>query len=145
VPSLDVFLHKYVTQYEKRNLGRTYVLTREGEAQVLGYYTLAGGQITKADLPDDVAKKLPDHPIPVVLLARLAVDQAVKGQGLGRELLANAVARCASSAEQIGMHSVFVEAIDESAAAFYQKHGFIPLRAQPLRLFLPIKAIDNAG
>src|SRR5436305_1501838 len=123
VPSLDVFLHQFVTQYEKRNLGRTYVLIREGEKRVYGYYTLAGGHIPKEDMPADAAKKLPKHPVPVVLLARLAVDQSVKGQGLGRELLANALARSAETAEHIGFHAVLVEAIDDKAIAFYRKHG----------------------
>ena len=141
VPSLEEFLRQYVTQYEKRNLGRTYVLVRDGEPRVFGYYTLAGGQISKADLPKKQAKKLPNHPIPVVLLARLAVDLSVRGQKLGRDLLANAVARAAESAEQIGMYAVVVDAIDESAAAFYRKHAFTALVDQPLRLFFPISAV----
>jgi GNAT superfamily N-acetyltransferase len=141
VPSLDTFLKQYAGQYSKRNLGRTYVLVRAGDPQVFGYYTLSGGHVPRAEFPDEVAKTLPNHPVPVVLLARLAVDVSVRGQGLGRVLLANALARSAASAEQIGFYAVFTEAIDESAAAFYRKHGFTPLRDQSARLFLPVSAI----
>ncbi len=70
-PPLDEFIHRLVSQYEKRNLGRTYVAVRPGDKQVLGYYTLASGAIPFQNLPEPSARKLPRHPIPVVLLARL--------------------------------------------------------------------------
>jgi GNAT superfamily N-acetyltransferase len=142
VPNLDVFLLQFVNQYEKRDLGRTYVLVLEGEKRVYGYYTLAGGHIPEENMPADAVKTMPELPVPVVLLARLAVDQSVKGQGLGRELLANALARSAETAEHIGFHAVLVEAIDDPAVAFYRKHGFTPLAGQPNRLFLPLGAIS---
>ena len=71
---LDTFLHSLVGQYEKRRLGRTYVAVRQGEKRVAGYYTLASGAIAFENVPAKPAKKLPRHPVPVVLLARLAVD-----------------------------------------------------------------------
>lgn len=144
-PSLDVFLRQFATQYEKRNYGRTYVLIQDGRPEVRGHYTLAAGQIPKAGLPKAAAKKLPDRPVPVALLARLAVDHSVRGQGLGRMLLANAVSRCAEMAEQIGIHAVFVEAIDEAAAEFYRKHDFTALIDQPFRLFMPVSQITAGG
>src|SRR5437660_861968 len=82
-PSLNDFLTRFATQYEKRNLARTYVLVRTGEVKVLGYYTLASSAIEFNSLPPEHTKKLPQHPIPAVLLARLAVDQSGRGQGFG--------------------------------------------------------------
>ncbi len=141
--SLDEFLHRYVTQYEKRNLGRTYVLVRDDELRVYGYFTLAAGDISATELPERDAKKLPKHPVPVALLARLAVDVSVRGQGLGADLLAEALSLVAEIAERIGFHAVCVDAIDDSAAKFYEKHGFLALRDQPRRLFYPVGSIPN--
>ena len=90
-PPLDDFLRSLVTQYEKRNLGRTYVAVRAGEPRVLGYYTLASGSVPFQNLPAPAARKLARHPVPVILLARLAVDQSVQGQGLGESLLLDAL------------------------------------------------------
>ncbi len=140
---LDNFLRTLVSQYEKRRLGRTYVVVRPGEKRVLGYYTLASGAVSSADLPEKAAKKLPQHPIPVVLLARLAVDQSVQGQGLGGALLRDALRRCLSLGDQVGVHAVEVDAIDEEAKAFYQKYGFLPLQDNPLHLFLPLATVED--
>ena len=75
VPALDDFLRTFVTQYEKRRLGKTFVAVPSDDAlRVIGYYTLAAGAVAFAHLPIEVARKLPRHPVPVILLARLAVD-----------------------------------------------------------------------
>src|SRR5687768_5779260 len=92
-PSLDDFLHKRVNQYAKRNLGKTFVARCDGEWRVLGYYTLASSAIRFESLPANLAKKLPKHPVPTVLLARLAIDRSCQGQGLGKLLLADALKR----------------------------------------------------
>jgi hypothetical protein len=77
---LDEFIQTLVTQYEKRRLGKTFVAVQTADsATVVGYYTLASSALACANLPPDLARKLPCHPIPVVLLARLAVDQSVQG------------------------------------------------------------------
>ncbi len=137
-PPLNDFLHKFATQYEKRNVGRTYVAVRTGESQVVGYYTLATGELKREDLPDTPAKNLPRHPVPVVLLARLAVCSSVQGQGLGAALLRDALLRVAQVAEQVGLFAIVVDAIDDAAGAFYEKYGFSQLREQPLKLYLSI-------
>jgi GNAT superfamily N-acetyltransferase len=142
---LNRFLHQQVTQYEKRNLGRTYVLVEPGQTRVLGYYTLAASQVSLDDLPEDQAKKLSRHPVPVILLGRLAVDQSLQGQGAGKMLLHDALQRCVSVAEQIGSFAVFVEAIDDEAAKFYQRYGFQPFREQPLKLFLSISTLQQGS
>lgn len=92
-PPLDDFLRRLVSQYEKRHLGRTYVACYPGTRRVAGYYTLASGSIVFQNLPAAAARKLPRHPMPSVILARLAVDQAAQGQGLGETLLIDAFQR----------------------------------------------------
>lgn len=141
---LDAFLHSLVSQYQKRRLGQTYVAVRPDQKRVWGYYTLASGAVSFENLPQKAARKLPRHPVPVILLARLAIDQAVQGQGLGQHLLMDALRRCLALAEQIGTHAVEVDAIDEGAKAFYEKHGFVALRDSPLHLYLPIATIEDA-
>jgi GNAT superfamily N-acetyltransferase len=144
-PPLNDFLARYVSQYEKRNLARTYVLVREGEVKVLGYYTLASSVIEFDSLPADQTKKLPAHPVPAVLLARLAVDQSLRGQKMGAALLRDCFARCLLLADQIGIHSVTVDAIDDEAAKFYEHFGFTRFPEQPDKLFIPISAIRQAA
>lgn len=138
---LDTFLRTLVGQYEKRNLGRTYVATSPGDARVIGYYTLASGAIPFLNLPEDVARKLPKHPVPTVLLARLAVDRSAQGRGLGAALLVDALERSLSLAEVLGIHAVEVHATDGQARAFYEKFGFLPPGDDPLHLYLPIDSI----
>jgi GNAT superfamily N-acetyltransferase len=141
---LDNFLRSLVSQYEKRRLGRTYVAVRPGEKQVLGYYTLAAGAVSFENLPEKATKKLPRHPVPVIMLARLAVDESVQGQGLGGFLLEDALRRCLALEEQLGVHAIEVDAIDEQAKAFYEKYGFVALLDDPLHLYLPMATVEDA-
>lgn len=140
-PPLDDFIRRLVSQYEKRNLGRTYVAVQPGEKRACGYYTLASGAVTFEKLPEASARKLPRHPVPVVLLARLAVDQAVQGQRLGEALLVDAFSRCLLLADKLGIHAIEVDAIDQQARTFYEKYGFVPLLDNELHLFLPVSTI----
>jgi GNAT superfamily N-acetyltransferase len=141
-PPLDEFIRRLVSQYEKRNIGRTYVAVRLGEKQVLGYYTLASSSIPFQNLPEPSARKLPRHPVPVILLARLAVDQSVQGQEWGEGLLIDAVHRGIGLSDALGIHAVEVDAIDQQARAFYEKYGFVPLLDSEFHLFLPIASVQ---
>jgi GNAT superfamily N-acetyltransferase len=143
-PPLDDFIRNLVTQYQKRNLGRTYVGVKQREPKVCGYYTLASGAVPFLNLPQPAAKKLPKHPVPVILLARLAVDQSARGQGLGEALLLDALRRCLSLADNLGIHAVEVDGIDQQAKSFYEKYGFVPLIDSELHLFLPVSTIRDA-
>src|SRR5947207_7753325 len=143
-PSLDTFIRNLVSKYEKRKLGRTYVAVRPNEKRVYGYYTLASGSIFFEQIPEKFAKKLPKHPVPVILLARLAVDQSVQQQGLGKFLLKDALGLCLQLSSQLGIHAVQVEAIDIAAKNFYEKHDFILLNDDPLHLSLPLATIEQA-
>jgi len=141
--SLDNFLRLLVSQYERRGLGRTFVAVRPGENRVYGYYTLASGSVSFQHLPLQVAKKLPKHPVPVVLLARLGVDQTVQGLGLGRLLLMDALRRCLDLSRELGIYAVEVQAIDAEAKRFYERIGFVPLQDEERHLYLPIKTIEH--
>ena len=141
---LDNFLRTLVSQDEKRNLGRTYVAVRRGEKKVYGYYTLASGTVSAQDLPGNAARLLPRHPIPMILLARLAVDQAAQKQGLGHALIVDALKRSLDLAAVLSVYAIEVDAIDQQAERSYRKHGFIPLRDHPLHLYLPITTIQKA-
>lgn len=143
-PSLDRFIKELVSQYEKRNLGRTYVAVRGDDRRVLGYYTLSSGALAFQSLPAQAAKKLPKHPVPVVLLARLAVDRSEQGKRLGERLLVDALVRAVVLSGSVGVHAVVVDAIDERARAFYEKYGFMPLLDGELRLFLSVATIASA-
>src|SRR5581483_7127934 len=105
--SLDRFLKEYAGQNQARDFSRTYVLVRSGDPRVCGYYTLSAGQIERESLPSKLGKKLPRYPVPVVVLARLAVDGSVRGAKNGRRLLWDALQRSLSAAELIGIHAVF--------------------------------------
>jgi GNAT superfamily N-acetyltransferase len=144
-PSLDGFLHSLVSQYEKRNLGRIYVAVQGDDPRVLSYYTLASGAIEAESLPSTQAKKLPRHAVPIVLLARLAVDQTIHGKGLGGILLRDAMTRSLDLSEKLGIHAVVVDALDAAAKTFYERFGFLPLTDDAMRLFLPLSTTRSAA
>lgn len=106
-------------------------------------YPLASSSLAFQNLPAKLGKKLPKHPVPVVHLGRLAVDQSARGRGLGAILLMDALKRCLEISEKLGLFAVDVKAIDEEAKAFYLKYGCIPLLDDELHLFLPIKTIER--
>jgi predicted GNAT family N-acyltransferase len=109
---------------------------------VAGFYTLSNAALELTDLPQLVARRLPLYPqVPVTLLGRLAVDRNRRGQGLGEFLLMDAMRRALFGSETVASFAVLVEAKDDSAVAFYQKFGFLPILGQPHRLFMPIKTI----
>ena len=141
--SLNHFLQRFVGQYERRNLGRSYVVVRSGEKRIVGYYSLAAGSIPLAQLPPEFTKKLPKHPVPVALLARLAVDRSVQGVGIGKLMLLDCLRRCADFSQGLGIHAVEVRAINQAARRFYEKFGFVPLLDDELHLFLPMTTIHK--
>ncbi len=112
-----------------------------GTAQPSKAITIASGAISFEVIPEN----LPRHPVPVVLLARLAVDRTSQGQGLGAMLLMHALKRVQDVSEHLGVHAVAVDALNESARAFYLKYGFSALLDDPLHLFLSIKKIRHLG
>ena len=135
--SLNDFLKRFARQNNEKGLGRTFVAVKGNEPQIYGYYTFASGALSF----EIISEKLPRYPIPVVHLGRLAVDEAAKGQRLGKALLADALTRAVTIADQLGIYAVVVYALTESAREFYLKFGFTELLDDRLHLYLTIKNI----
>ena len=140
--ALDRYLKQQARQDADKRVAAPFVAVNPPDTRVLGYYTLSASVLTLADLPEDLARKLPRYPqLPVTLLGRLAVDESTKGQGLGEHLLMDALHRSLAHADQIAAMAVVVDAKDESAANFYRHFGFLTLQAQPSRLFVPMRLV----
>jgi GNAT superfamily N-acetyltransferase len=121
---------------------RTYVLV-EGDGPVIGYFALAPHLLVREDAPPRLARGAP-HQIPAILLAKLALDTTVHGQGLGAELLVHALDTVVAAARRAGGRVVLVEAIDDDARAFYEHHDFQPLPGQPRRLVMKLSTAAKA-
>ncbi len=135
---LDRYLARQAGQDIRRRIARVFVCTAGDADAVLGFYTLSALSIDLASLPDDLSRKLPRHPVPCVLIGRLAVDRSAHGRGLGRMLLADAVKRTVAAGEAVAMHALIVDAANEDAKRFCERFGFVPLTDDPMRLFLPL-------
>ena len=144
VPALNEFLEKYARQNDARGLSRTYVATREHERRVLGYVTIRAGEVNCDDLPEHERRRMPRYPIPVLHLARLAVDREARGMGLGDGLLVFALEKAVDAAEELGLWGVEVQAKDEAARGFYGRYGFKPLVDDPLHLYISLKTVRRA-
>ena len=142
-PDLDRFLVRHALQAQQANSSQTYVACA-GE-DVIGYYTMVVGEIRHAEAPDRVAKGMPRHPIPLLVLARLAVDIKAQGQGLGAALLLDALQRTLQVADIVGVRALAVHAKDEGAAAFYRHFGFAPSFTDTRHSFMLIKDIRLAA
>ena len=121
---------------------RTYVAC-DPDQRVIGYYALASGAITRDSTASRVRRNTPD-PVPIVLLARLAVDARHSGEGLGRALLKDAYLRVHAAAAHIGIRAMLVHALDEQARSFYLKHGFYDSPTDDMTLMLTINEIGQA-
>lgn len=142
VPALNDYLKKFALQNDANRSAKTFVALRENK--VVGYYTLAMATAERDATPERVAKGLARHPIPLALIARLAVDQSEKGRGLGRALIKDALHRVLRAADELGCRAVVVHAKDDQAKAFYEKLRFVPSPIEPLHLYLLIKDIELA-
>lgn len=147
-PHLDDFLRTRAAKHQAQRVSRTFVLINEAApSRILGYYTLSNSHIARGDLSEHEARKLPKHPIPCVMLARLAIDRSAQGQRLGQHLLMDALTRCALVGQQSGVYALVVDAKNDAARRFYQRLGFHDIEGQVMRLYLPLatalKAIDT--
>ncbi len=138
---LNEWIKKRAGQWQKKEIARCYVAVRRGESQVIGYYAISSHHVGYEALPADQAKGLPRIDVPMVLLGRLAVDKGVQGQGLGEQLLIDALRRAQHLADRLGIRAVEVDAIDEAARQFYLRFGFTSLEGDPNHLFLPMHVI----
>jgi len=135
--ALNEWLIHHALQSQTSGSARTFVVT-DGE-QVVGYFSLTVGQVDAMTAPDRVRKGMARYPIPVVILARLAVSRHVQGQGIGRGLLQDAIRRTLMIAEQAGIRALLTHPIDEKASRFYQRFGFMPSPLSEQQLLLLLK------
>ncbi|MCQ8183736.1 GNAT family N-acetyltransferase [Methylomonas sp. SURF-1] len=137
--TLNNYLQQYARQNVKHRLNKVFVATDVSAPQtILGYYTLSAGSVRAGDLPPEHKNRLPNYPVPVALLGRLAVDKQYQGQRLGTILLADAVQRVEQASEVMAVYAIVVDALNPAAAEFYRQFGFNVLPGQPLKLFLPL-------
>ena len=141
-PALNTFLQRLARQQSVRDFNRTYVAAFPGESRIQGFYAVSAANIHFENFPQ--ALNLPRYPVPVARLGRLAVDQRSQGSGVGLALLQHAMSLTESLSQQIGLYALFVEAKNESAAAFYQRYGFECMPDHPLNLFLTTDLIRRA-
>ena len=136
-----MYLVRFALPNQNAGGASTYVAAVGDE--VAGYFSLATAQVEYADAPERLRKGLARHPIPVILLARLAVDRGWQGKGLGAALLLDALRRTLNAADIVGVRAIMVHAKDEAARRFYEHFDFDPSPIEPLHLFLLVKEITR--
>lgn len=142
VTALDSYIHQHAGQDARKRVAVPFVLTPDGTT-IAGYFTLSQFAVQLADLPHDIAQKLPRYPsVPATLLGRLAVSRDFQGQGVGRLLLVAALRRSLVASRQVASAVVVVDAKDENAHGFYRKYGFVELPTSLQRLVLSMLKIE---
>lgn len=145
IPGLDAYLQTQANQDIRRKVAAVYVLVdRSTPAVIAGYYTLSSFAVETSDLPEATQRKLPRYPLtPATLIGRLARD--LRFPGIGGHLLADALKRVLLHAGQVASAAVVVDVKNEVARKFYLRHGFLTLRGNTERLFLPMRVIQAIG
>ena len=136
---LNRYLLRYAWSNQQAGAAQTYV-GLAGDS-VAGYHTLAVGQVSREEAPERLSKGLARHPVPIMLLARLAVDLRWQGRGVGKALLKDALQRTLQAADIAGIRAFAVHAKDEEARDFYRKFDFIPSPSDPMHLFVLLKDV----
>jgi len=136
-PALNDWLLRHALQAQGSGSAKTFVVA-EDDGRVAGYFSLTVGQVDTLEAPERIRKGMGQYPLPVVILARLAVSVADQGRGIGFGLLQDAIRRTMLIAEQAGIRAMLTHPLDDEAARFYTRFGFIasPLRDQQLLLLL---------
>lgn len=141
--ALDRWLRSYASQNQRRDAARTFVTT-DDESNVVGYYTLVAAQVQHEQASVNVRRGLSKHfPIPVALVARLAVATPYQGSGLGRSLLLDALQRVLRASEELAIRAVTVDALGDNAVAFYRTFGFEPSPLAPKTLMLSLQTVKR--
>lgn len=130
-------MHRYALLNQHNHAAQTYVTCRG--KQVVGFYTLAVGSVIHAEAPKRVQHGLAKHPVPVMILARLAVEQRVQGQGLGWALLKDALLRTIEASDIAGIRALLVHAKDQKSRNWYTQFNFEPSPTDDYHLFLLMK------
>jgi predicted GNAT family N-acyltransferase len=121
--SLNNWLHLRAIKNQTTGASRTFVSIDSENDSIAGYYCLSASSLRQEDAPSKVTRNMPD-PVPVILIGRLAVDQAFKGNGLGASLLKDALLKGIEVSQIVGARAIIVDALDEDAERFYSKFGF---------------------
>lgn len=140
-PALNQFLQRFAIANQKANSAQTYVCCIENK--VVGFYSLAVGSVEPENAAPRILKGMARHPIPVMILARLAVDVNHQGVGLGRALLKDALLRTAQAANIAGIRALLVHAKDETVRQWYLNWEFEPSETDPFHLFLLLKDLKS--
>ncbi len=136
-PALNQFLQRYAWINQQANSAQTYVCCQTG--RVVGFYSLTVASVEHRDAPERIVKGLARYPLPVMLLARLAVDQCCQGQGLGKALLKDAILRTMQAADIAGIRALLTHAKDDAARHWYESWGFQPSPTDPYHLYVMMK------
>jgi GNAT superfamily N-acetyltransferase len=136
-PALNDWLLRHARQAQGSGSAKTFVVA-DADERVAGYFSLTVGQVDTLEAPERIRKGMGQYPVPVVILARLAVSQEHQGRGIGVGMLQDAIRRTLVIAEQAGVRAMLTHPIDDEAARFYTRFGFVPspLREQQLLLLL---------
>ncbi len=135
--ALNRFLTRFALANQQANASQTYVGLSGNE--VIGFYTLVVGEVSYDDAPERLRKGLARHPVPLMLVARLAVDKAWKGRGIGAALLKDAILRTIHASDIGSIRALAAHAKDDTAKTFYEHFGFLPSPTDPLHLFMLTK------
>jgi predicted GNAT family N-acyltransferase len=142
--SLDNYIRKQASQDLKKRISTVFVLTDDPEMNVLAYYTLSSYTVNVTALEESFARRLPRYPaLPATLLGRLAVDNSQKGKRFGELLLIDALRKSLDTTMQVASLAVIAEALDEKALSFYIKYGFKQFNQEPMKLYLPMKSVEE--
>jgi GNAT superfamily N-acetyltransferase len=136
---LNRYLLRYAWQNQQAGASQTYVGIVDD--MVIGFYTLAVGQVSRQEAPSRLTKGLARIPVPIMLLARLVVDRRWQGQGIGNALLKDAMLRTLQAADIAGIRAFAVHAKDENAKRFYEHFDFIPSPVDPMHLFVLLEDV----
>ena len=140
--ALNAFLVRYAYVNQQAGASRTYVLLMD--TKVIGYYTLVVGEVTHDVAPPRISKGLPRYPIPIMVLARLAVRLDWQGQGVGSGLLKDAMLRTLQAADIAGIRALAVHAKDDRSRAFYERFDFVQAPSDRFHLFVLLKDIRGS-
>jgi len=136
---LNQYLLRYAWQNQQAGAAQTYVGIVDNA--IVGFHTLAVGQVTHEDAPVRLTKGMARHPVPIVLLARLAVDRRWQNQGVGKALLRDAMLRTVQAADIAGVRALAVHAKDDEARRFYEHFDFVASPSDPMHLFVLLKDV----
>jgi GNAT superfamily N-acetyltransferase len=136
---LNRYLVRYAWQNQQAGAAQTHVGV--GGDVIVGYHTLAVGHVTLEDAPERLTKGLAKHPVPIMLLARLATDHRWRGKGVGKALLRDAMQRTLQAAEIARIRALAVHAKDEDARRFYEHFDFVPSPTDAMHLFVLLKDV----